>query len=169
MLEIRGRPIKSSYVTSTCCLAGHSLQHQDPKVLRAGTPVLLHQAGHMSLIVIILQAYGLYQDGDWNSPGYLPITVIYNLSIPSPCTPCSCSTGEQRRCCDLADPAEVYLRQIGDSLSFWQGIVLAVLLSRLDLSSPFYPMTGVFTPRPEQCPQDTKTSDLYRMLAIISC
>merc|ERR1719348_2564558 len=81
MSEIRGKPIKSSYFYCTCCLAGHSYNIGFLRFCKQGTLQFCFIKPVMSLIVIILQVKGLYQDGNWNSPGYLPITVIYNLSI----------------------------------------------------------------------------------------
>ena len=128
LLEIRGRPIKSSYVYCTCCLAGHSYNIGTLRFCKQGTLQFCFIKPVMSLIVIILQAYGLYQDGDWNSPGYLPITVIYNLSISIALYALFLFYWGTKEMLRPYDPALKFICvKSVIFLSFWQGIVLAVL------------------------------------------
>merc|ERR1719403_361152 len=61
-------------------LAGHSYNIGTLRFCKQGTLQFCFIKPVMSLVVIILQAYGLYRDGDWNSEGYLSITIIYNIS-----------------------------------------------------------------------------------------
>lgn len=128
LLEIRGRPIKSSYVYCTCCLAGHSYNIGTLRFCKQGTLQFCFIKPIMSLIVIILQAYGLYQDGDWNSPGYLPITVIYNLSISIALYALFLFYWGTKEMLRPYDPALKFICvKSVIFLSFWQGIVLAVM------------------------------------------
>ena len=128
LLEIRGRPIKSSYFYCTCCLAGHSYNIGTLRFCKQGTLQFCFIKPIMSLIVIILQAYGLYQDGDWNSPGYLPITVIYNLSISIALYALFLFYWGTKEMLRPYDPALKFICvKSVIFLSFWQGIVLAVM------------------------------------------
>lgn len=128
LLEIRGRPIKSSYFYCTCCLAGHSYNIGTLRFCKQGTLQFCFIKPIMSLIVIILQAYGLYQDGDWNSPGYLPITVIYNFSITIALYALFLFYWGTKEMLRPYDPALKFICvKSVIFLSFWQGIVLAVL------------------------------------------
>ena len=128
MTEIRGRPIKSSYFYCTCCLAGYSYNIGTLRFCKQGTLQFCFIKPVMSLVVIILQAYGLYRDGDWNSEGYLSITIIYNISISIALYALFLFYFATR---DLLRPFDPALKFISVKavifLSFWQGIVLAVL------------------------------------------
>ena len=128
MTEIRGRPIKSSYFYCTCCLAGYSYNIGTLRFCKQGTLQFCFIKPVMSLVVIILQAYGLYRDGDWNSEGYLSITIIYNISISIALYALFLFYFATR---DLLRPFDPALKFICVKavifLSFWQGVVLAVL------------------------------------------
>ena len=128
MSEIRGRPIKSSYVYCTCCLAGHSYNIGTLRFCKQGTLQFCFIKPVMSLIVIILQAYGLYQDGDWGSKGYLPITIIYNISISVALYALFLFYWGTKEILKPYDPALKFICvKSVIFLSFWQGIVLAIL------------------------------------------
>ena len=136
MTEIRGRPIKSSYFYCTCCLAGHSYNIGTLRFCKQGTLQFCFIKPVMSLVVIILQAYGLYRDGDWNSEGYLSITIIYNISISIALYALFLFYFATR---DLLRPFDPALKFICVKavifLSFWQGVVLAVL-EKINLIQP---------------------------------
>jgi len=128
MTEIRGRPIKSSYFYCTCCLAGHSYNIGTLRFCKQGTLQFCFIKPVMSLVVIILQAYGLYRDGDWNSEGYLSITIIYNISISIALYALFLFYFATR---DLLRPFDPALKFICVKavifMSFWQGVVLSIL------------------------------------------
>lgn len=82
MSEIRGKSIKSSCVYGTCCLSGHSYNIGFLRFCKQATLQFCIVKPTMSFIVILLQSYNLYQDGNWDaSKGYLYVTLIYNISI----------------------------------------------------------------------------------------
>ena len=82
MSEIRGKPIKSSWFYCTCCLAGHSYNIGFLRFCKQATLQFCVIKPVMSFIVIILQSYGLYQDGNWSLDlAYFYVTIVYNFSI----------------------------------------------------------------------------------------
>merc|ERR1719348_76848 len=138
MTEIRGRPIKSSYFYCTCCLAGHSYNIGFLRFCKQGTLQFCFIKPVMSVVVIILQAKGLYRDGDWNtSQGFLYTTIIYNISISLALYALFLFYFATK---DLLRPYDPALKFFSVKsvifLSFWQGVVLAImekanLISRL--------------------------------------
>merc|ERR1719334_2256312 len=128
MSEIRGKPIKSSYFYCTCCLAGHSYNIGTLRFCKQGTLQFCFIKPVMSLIVIILQVKGLYQDGNWNNQGYFAVTIIYNISISVALYALFLFYWATK---DLLRPFDPALKFISVKsvifLSFWQGIVLAIL------------------------------------------
>jgi len=65
MSEIRGKPIPASYVHCTCCLAGRSYNIGFLRFCKQATLQFCIIKPIMSFIVIWLQSYGLYEDGNW--------------------------------------------------------------------------------------------------------
>ncbi len=65
MSEIRGKPIQSSWVYCTCCLAGHSYNIGFLRFCKQATLQFCVVKPIMSFIVIWLQGYGYYEDGNW--------------------------------------------------------------------------------------------------------
>merc|ERR1719348_959961 len=138
MSEIRGRPIKSSYFYCTCCLAGHSYNIGFLRFCKQGTLQFCFIKPVMSVVVIILQAKGLYRDGNWSpSEGYLYTTIIYNISISLALYALFLFYFATK---DLLRPYDPALKFFSVKsvifLSFWQGVVLAImekanLISRL--------------------------------------
>ena len=130
MSEIRGRPIKSSYFYCTCCLNGCSYNIGTLRFCKQGTLQFCFIKPVMSLIVIILQAHGLYSDGDWNNEGYMAITIIYNISISVALYALFLFYWATK---DLLRPYDPALKFISVKavifLSFWQGIGLAIMES----------------------------------------
>lgn len=138
MTEIRGKTIKSSYFYCTCCLAGHSYNISFLRFCKQGTLQFCFIKPVMSVIVIILQAKNLYHDGNWTTTeGYLYITIIYNLSISVALYALFLFYFATK---DLLRPYDPALKFFSVKsvifLSFWQGVVLAImekanLISRL--------------------------------------
>ena len=82
MSEIRGKPIRSSWVQCTCCLAGLSYNIGFLRFCKQATLQFCVVKPIMSLVTIWLQSKGRYEDGNWDvHQGYLYITIIYNVSI----------------------------------------------------------------------------------------
>jgi len=83
----------------------------------------------MSFIVILLQSYDLYRDGDWDpSKGYLYVTLIYNVSITLALYALFLFYFATR---ELLRPFDPVLKFFSIKsiifMSFWQGVLLALL------------------------------------------
>merc|ERR1712226_1411398 len=83
----------------------------------------------MSFIVILLQSYDLYRDGDWDpSKGYLYVTLIYNMSITLALYALFLFYFATR---ELLRPFDPVLKFFSIKsiifMSFWQGVLLAML------------------------------------------
>merc|ERR1711971_944707 len=114
MSEIRGKPIKSSVWYGTCCLAGHSYNIGTLRFCKQGTLQFCIIKPVMSLAIIFLQSFGLYNEGVWSiHQGFLYSTIIYFATK------------------DLLRPYDPVLKFFTVKsvifLSFWQGVGLAVL------------------------------------------
>ncbi|WAQ96635.1 T184B-like protein [Mya arenaria] len=82
MSEIRGKPIKSSFLWCTCCLAGRQYTIGFLRFCKQATLQFCLVKPLMAVITLILQAFNLYQDGNFAADsGYLYITIIYNISV----------------------------------------------------------------------------------------
>jgi len=128
MSEIRGKPIKSSYFYWTCCLAGQSYNIGFLRFCKQGTLQFCFIKPVMSVIVIILQAFGYYHDGNWSpSEGYLYTTIIYNLSISIALYALFLFYFATKDVLRPYDPAlKFFSVKAVIFLSFWQGVFLAI-------------------------------------------
>lgn len=82
MSEIRGKPIKSSCMYGTCCLAGKTYTIGFLRFCKQATLQFCLVKPVMAFIIIFLQSRGHYHDGDWSAnTGYIYITIIYNVSV----------------------------------------------------------------------------------------
>jgi len=128
MSEIRGKPIKSSYFYWTCCLAGHSYNIGFLRFCKQGTLQFCFIKPIMSIIVIILQAFGYYHDGNWSpSEGYLYTTIIYNISISVALYALFLFYFATKDILRPYDPAlKFFSVKTVIFLSFWQGVFLAI-------------------------------------------
>lgn len=98
----------------------------------------------MAFVTIILQPLGLYSDGDWSAEkGYLYITIIYNVSITLALYALFLFYFATK---DLLTPYDPILKfAIIKSvifLSFWQGVLLAVL-EKIEIIQPIYGPDGM--------------------------
>ncbi|XP_051904971.1 transmembrane protein 184A [Hippocampus zosterae] len=129
MSEIRGKPIQSSCLYGTCCLGGMSYSIGFLRFCKQATLQFCIVKPIMAAITIILQAYGKYHDGDFNvNGGYLYITIIYNFSVSLSLYALFLFFFATS---DLLRPYEPVLKFLTIKsvifLSFWQGMVLAIL------------------------------------------
>ena len=129
MSEIRGKSIKSSCMYGTCCLAGHSYNIGFLRFCKQATLQFCVVKPVMSFIVILLQSYDLYRDGDWDpSKGYLYVTLIYNVSITLALYALFLFYFATR---ELLRPFDPVLKFFSIKsiifMSFWQGVLLALL------------------------------------------
>ena len=65
MSEIRGKQIKSSCLYGTCCLAGRSYNIGFLRFCKQATLQFCVIKPIMAFIIIWLQSYHLYEDGNW--------------------------------------------------------------------------------------------------------
>jgi len=83
----------------------------------------------MAFIIIFLQSFGHYHDGDWSADGgYIYITIIYNISVSLALYGLYLFYFATK---DLLTPFEPVLKFCTIKsvifLSFWQGVLLAIL------------------------------------------
>nr|CAG4647034.1 EOG090X05RX [Megafenestra aurita]SVE92375.1 EOG090X05RX [Megafenestra aurita] len=143
MSEIRGKPIRSSWFYCTCCLSGRQYSIEFLRFCKQATLQFCAVKPCMAFVTVILQAQGLYYDGDWSPQfGYLYITIIYNVSITLALYALFLFYFATK---DLLTPYDPVLKfAIIKSvifLSFWQGVLLAVLES-LEIIAPIYGADG---------------------------
>ncbi|XP_071521271.1 transmembrane protein 184B isoform X2 [Panulirus ornatus] len=129
MSEIRGKPIRSSCMYGTCCLAGKTYTIGFLRFCKQATLQFCLVKPVMAFITIILQSFDKYQDGDWSPErGYLYITIIYNISVSLALYSLFLFYFATR---DLLQPYEPVLKFFTIKsvifLSFWQGVLLAIL------------------------------------------
>jgi len=129
MSEIRGKPIRSSWIQCTCCLKGLSYNIGFLRFCKQATLQFCVVKPVMSVVTIWLKAKGAYEDGNWNSSqGYLYITLIYNVSISLALYALYMFYYATR---DLLRPFDPVLKfgtvKSVIFLSFWQGVLLAIL------------------------------------------
>lgn len=129
MSEIRGKPIRSSCMYGTCCLVGKTYTIGFLRFCKQATLQFCLVKPVMAFITIILQFFNKYQDGDWSPEGgYLYITIIYNISVSLALYSLFLFYFATR---DLLQPYEPLLKFFTIKsvifLSFWQGVLLAIL------------------------------------------
>lgn len=82
MSEIRGKPIRSSCLYGTCCLNGKTYTIGFLRFCKQATLQFCLVKPLMAFIIIFLQAFNHYHDGDWSpNGGYIYVTIIYNISV----------------------------------------------------------------------------------------
>ncbi|KAG5677182.1 hypothetical protein PVAND_006963 [Polypedilum vanderplanki] len=129
MSEIRGKPIKSSCLYGTCCLAGKTYTIGFLRFCKQATLQFCLVKPLMAFIIIFLQSSGHYHDGDWSAnTGYIYITIIYNVSVSMALYGLYLFYFATR---DLLTPFDPVLKFCTIKLvifcSFWQGVLLAIL------------------------------------------
>ncbi|XP_029649442.1 transmembrane protein 184B-like [Octopus sinensis] len=144
MSEIRGKPIQSSWMWCTCCLAGRQYTIGFLRFCKQATLQFCIIKPVMAVITLILQSFGLYKDGNFSpASGYLYITIIYNISITLALYGLFLFYFATK---ELLSPFEPVLKFFTVKsvifLSFWQGVVLAVF-EKADLISPIFSEDGI--------------------------
>ncbi|XP_039541297.1 transmembrane protein 184ba isoform X2 [Pimephales promelas] len=129
MAEIRGKPIESSCIYGTCCLWGQTYSIGFLRFCKQATLQFCVVKPLMAMITVILQAFGKYRDGDFNvASGYLYVTIIYNISVSLSLYALFLFYFSTR---DLLSPYRPMLKFLMVKsvifLSFWQGMLLAIL------------------------------------------
>ena len=137
MSEIRGKPIRSSWYYGTCCLTGKTYSIGFLRFCKQATLQFCAVKPIMSFAILILQAFGKYHDGDWRADsGYLYITMIYNISVSLALYGLLLFYHATRDLLSPFDPVWKFLTvKSVIFLSFWQGVILAIL-EQADIISP---------------------------------
>ncbi|KAF8794842.1 transmembrane protein 184B-like [Argiope bruennichi] len=129
MAEIRGQPIKSSLLYGTCCLSGKTYTIGILRFCKQATLQFCAVKPLMSVITLILQPFGKYSDGDFRpDSGYLYITIIYNISITLALYGLVLFYFATKELLSPYEPVWKFctIKSV-IFLSFWQGVVLAIL------------------------------------------
>lgn len=129
MTEIRGRPIQQSFWYGTCCLSGKTYTIGFLRFCKQATLQFCAVKPLMSVITLILQPFGKYSDGDWRpDSGYLYITIIYNISVSLALYGLVLFYFATKDLLAPFDPVWKFCTvKSVIFLSFWQGVLLAVL------------------------------------------
>lgn len=127
--EIRGEPIRSSWISCTCCLSGISINISFFRFCKQATLQFCFTKPIVAIITLILQPLGYYSEGNFRADrGYLYITVIYNISYTIALYGLLLFYSATR---ELLNPYYPVLKFLTVKfivfLSFWQGVTLAVL------------------------------------------
>ncbi|KMY96871.1 transmembrane protein 184B isoform X1 [Drosophila simulans] len=149
MSEIRGKPIKTSCLYGTCCLKGKTYTIGFLRFCKQATLQFCLVKPLVAFIIIFLQAFGHYHDGDWSADGgYIYITIIYNISVSLALYGLYLFYFATR---DLLTPFEPVLKFCTIKsvifLSFWQGVGLAIL-EKANVISPIVDSAGTVTVEP---------------------
>lgn len=139
MSEIRGQPIKSTWWYGTCCLAGKTYTIGFLRFCKQATLQFCAIKPIMSVVTLILQAFGKYRDGDWSADsGYLYVTLIYNFSVSLALYGLILFYQATKDLLSPYDPIwKFFTVKSVIFLSFWQGVILAVL-EKANLLPEFY-------------------------------
>ncbi|XP_030386158.1 transmembrane protein 184B isoform X2 [Scaptodrosophila lebanonensis] len=146
MSEIRGKPIKTSCLYGTCCLKGKTYTIGFLRFCKQATLQFCLVKPLVAFIIIFLQAFGHYHDGDWSADGgYIYITIIYNISVSLALYGLYLFYFATR---DLLTPFDPVLKFCTIKsvifLSFWQGVGLAIL-EKAKVISPIVDSAGTVT------------------------
>ncbi|KAL2712998.1 transmembrane protein 184B isoform X1 [Vespula squamosa] len=146
MSEIRGKPIRSNCLYGTCCLVGKTYTIGFLRFCKQATLQFCLVKPVMAFVIIFLQAFGHYRDGDWSPDGgYIYITVIYNISVSLALYGLFLFYFATR---ELLTPFEPVLKFCTVKsvifLSFWQGVLLAIL-EKANVISPVIDSLGQST------------------------
>ncbi|XP_022316471.2 transmembrane protein 184B-like [Crassostrea virginica] len=143
MSEIRGKPIKSSWIWCTCCLSGRQYTIGFLRFCKQATLQFCIVKPVMAVTTLILQAFGLYKDGNFSpSSGFLYVTLIYNTSVSLALYALFLFYFATRDLLSPYDPVWKFLTvKSVIFLSFWQGIVLAIL-EKAGAISPIFSDNG---------------------------
>ncbi|XP_059496429.1 transmembrane protein 184B isoform X1 [Stegostoma tigrinum] len=129
MSEIRGKSIESSCMYGTCCLWGKTYSIGFLRFCKQATLQFCVVKPLMAIITVILQAFGKYKDGDFNvASGYLYVTIVYNISVSLALYALFLFYFATRELLSPYSPVlKFFMVKSVIFLSFWQGMLLAIL------------------------------------------
>ncbi|XP_076458742.1 transmembrane protein 184B-like [Babylonia areolata] len=143
MSEIRGKPIKSSWLWCTCCLSGRQYTIGFLRFCKQATLQFCIVKPVMAILTLLLQAFGYYKDGNFSpASGYLYITIIYNISVSLALYALLLFYFATKELLSAYDPVLKFcIIKSVIFLSFWQGVVLAIL-EKSGVISPIFMQDG---------------------------
>jgi len=143
MAEIRGRPIRRSYLACTCCLGVKMYTIEFLRFCKPATLQFCFVKPAMALVTLILMPLNLYHDGNWRpDQGYLYITMIYNISISLALYGLFLFYSATKDSLSAYSPVLKFLTvKSVIFLSFWQGVLLAILGG----TGAIEPVNGIMT------------------------
>ncbi|XP_041362330.1 transmembrane protein 184B-like [Gigantopelta aegis] len=129
MSEIRGKPINAGWFWCTCCLSGRQYTIGFLRFCKQATLQFCIIKPVMAAITLVLQGFGHYKDGNFSpAGGYLYITIIYNISITLALYGLVLFYSATKELLSPYDPVLKFcIVKSVIFLSFWQGVVLAIL------------------------------------------
>ncbi|KAL3876168.1 hypothetical protein ACJMK2_034040 [Sinanodonta woodiana] len=144
MSEIRGKPIKSSFIWCTCCLVEKQYTIGFLRFCKQATLQFCIIKPLMALTTLILQTVGRYKDGNFSPDGgYLYITIIYNMSVSLALYALFLFYFATRELLSPYEPVwKFFTVKSVIFLSFWQGVLLAIL-EHGGAISPIYSEDGL--------------------------
>ncbi|XP_013411158.1 transmembrane protein 184B isoform X2 [Lingula anatina] len=144
MTEIRGKPIRASWFWCTCCLAGKTYTIGFLRFCKQATLQFCIVKPVMAIITLILQPFDYYKDGNFSpESGYLYITIVYNISVSLALYALFLFYQATKELLSPYDPVLKFcVVKSVIFLSFWQGVVLAIL-EKAGAISPIYSDNGV--------------------------
>lgn len=143
MADIRGKPIRSSWMYCTCCLSGQLYTIGFLRFCKQATLQFCIVKPIMAAITLVLQAFSYYKDGDFSpAGGYLYVTIIYNISISLALYALFMFYVATKELLQSYSPVLKFLTVKSIIfLTFWQGVLLAILEKALVIS-PVYNDSG---------------------------
>uniref|UniRef100_W5N182 Transmembrane protein 184B n=1 Tax=Lepisosteus oculatus TaxID=7918 RepID=W5N182_LEPOC len=129
MSEIRGKPIDSALWLGHTCVVAMYWSVQSVSVCINATLQFCVVKPLMAMITVILQAFGKYRDGDFNvASGYLYVTIVYNISVSLALYALFLFYFATRELLSPYSPLlKFFMVKSVIFLSFWQGMLLAIL------------------------------------------
>jgi hypothetical protein len=147
MAEIRGKPIKTHWLYCTCCLRGRTYTIGFLRFCKQATLQFCLVKPVVAFSTILLQSMGHYRDGDWSpNSGYLYITMIYNVSVSLALYGLFLFYYATRELLSPFDPILKFSTiKAVIFLSFWQGVLLAIL-EKAEIIGPLFDPSGARLP-----------------------
>ncbi|ESO11429.1 hypothetical protein HELRODRAFT_91402 [Helobdella robusta] len=129
MAEIHGKLIRSGLCRCSCCFIGHQYTIGFLRFCKRATLQFCIVKPLMAIITLILQPLGHYKDGDFSvHSGYLYITIVYNISASLALYALLLFYESISELLTSHDPVLKFLAvKSVVFLSFWQGMLLAIL------------------------------------------
>jgi hypothetical protein len=128
MGEIRGKTIKTSIWTFTCCIRGRQYSIEFLRFCKQATLQFCFTKPVMALVTLILYGFDLYTQGNWSlNQGYIYITLVYNLSYSLALYGLMLFYEATQEMLAPYSPVPKFITIKGVIfLSFWQGLLLSI-------------------------------------------